>query len=46
MRAKPYDETEHGGVKEEVFVDGAIGSCAGRKVVEESAADLPMVVLA
>ena len=46
MRAKPYDETEHGGVKEEVFVDGAIGSCAGRKVIDESTAELPAVVFA
>ena len=45
LEGKAHDCTEHGGVKEEVFVDGAIGSCAGRKVVE-STAELPAVVFA
>ena len=33
FEGKAHDDTEHG-VKEKVFVDGANGSCAGRKVVE------------
>ena len=46
LEGKAHGGTEHGGVKGEVFVDGAIGSCAGRKVVEESTAELPAVMFA
>lgn len=41
LEGKAYHDTEHGGVKEDLFVDGAISSCAGRKVVDEPTADLP-----
>ena len=46
LESKAHDDTEHDGAKEEVFVDGAIGSCAATKVVDESTAQLPAVVFA
>ena len=46
LEGKAHGGTEHGGVKGEVFVDGAIGSCAATKVVDESTAQLPAVVFA
>ena len=36
LEGEVHDDIEPGGVKEGVFVDGAIGSCSGRKVVDES----------
>ena len=43
LEGKAHGDIEHGGVRENVLVDGANGSCAGRKVVGESTADLPAV---
>ena len=42
LEGKAHDDTEHGAVKEEVFVDGVIGWCAGRNVLE-STVELPVV---
>ena len=46
LEGKAHGDIEQGGVQEKVFVDGANGSCDGRKVVGESTADLPGVVFA
>lgn len=44
LGGKADDETEHDEVNKEVSVDGAIGSSAGRKIINKITGELPVVV--
>lgn len=46
LEGKAHGDNDHIGANEAMFVDSAIGLCAGRKAVDESTTELPVAVFA